>query len=152
MATAGAEQFGVFDFGLTEEQEARAARLHAESIVVDMLFQGPCGYRVFTPEMEAELQAEYEKHQSDLQYVYAAMAMPTRRALRGDFPDFQAHWAESGVTAGNRQVVCGFSERFAASWAMHTGQFDSFPWLVKARSAVDFRRAKAEGKQAGYVS
>jgi hypothetical protein len=48
MATAAvAVQFGVFDFGLRPEQEERARRLHAESIVIDLLFQGPCGYRTY---------------------------------------------------------------------------------------------------------
>lgn len=41
------ETFGAYDFGLSEEQEARARRLHAESIIIDTLFQGPCGYRSF---------------------------------------------------------------------------------------------------------
>jgi membrane dipeptidase len=35
--------FGDYDFGLTDEQEERAARLHHESIIIDTLFQGPCG-------------------------------------------------------------------------------------------------------------
>jgi membrane dipeptidase len=31
-------------------------------------------------------------------------------------------------------------------------QFDRFPWLIKALSAGDIRRAKREGKRAGYIS
>src|SRR5688572_20914787 len=45
--------FGDYDFGLTQEQEERAKRMHAESIIIDTLFQGPCGYRSFTDEMLA---------------------------------------------------------------------------------------------------
>jgi membrane dipeptidase len=152
MTTIAPESFGTFDFGLTDEQEERAARLHRESIICDMLYQGPCGYRAFTPEMEAELAADFETHHNDLKYVYAAMAMPFRRALAGDFPDFQAHWEASGITAGNRQVASGFNDQTVLGWAAHTASFDRFPWLVRAVCAADIRRAKAEGKVAGYIS
>ncbi len=54
------EQFGTFDFGLDEAQEERAARLHRECIIVDALFQGPVGYRVFDVEMNKELRARLE--------------------------------------------------------------------------------------------
>ena len=47
------EQFGNLDMGLSEDQEARARRLHADSIVVELMFQGPCGYRLFSDEMNA---------------------------------------------------------------------------------------------------
>lgn len=45
--TVAAEEFGIYDFGLSSEDEARAQRLHRESVVIDMLFQGPCGYRTY---------------------------------------------------------------------------------------------------------
>jgi membrane dipeptidase len=151
--TATVEQaFGTYDFGLSAEQEERAARLHRESIVCDMLFQGPCGYRCFTPEMEAELAADFETHHNDLKYVFAAMAMPFRRALAGEFPEFQSCWEASGVTAGNRQVATGFNDQTIWGWAAHTASFDRFPWLIRALTAADIRRAKAEGKIAGYIS
>jgi membrane dipeptidase len=147
-----ADAFGAFDFGLTEQQEERAAILHREAIICDMLFQGPCGYRSFSPEMDAELEADFERHRSDLQYVYAAIAMPVRRAVAGEFPEFEACWVTSGITAGNRQVAAGFSERLGAGWALNTQQFDLLPWLVKALRANDIRSAKAEGKRAGFIS
>ena len=37
-------EFGNFDYGMSPEQEARAARLHAESIIIDMLYWGPSTY------------------------------------------------------------------------------------------------------------
>src|SRR5205807_2261930 len=33
-----------------------------------------------------------------------------------------------------------------------TAQFDRLPWLVKALTADDFRRAKADGKRVGFIS
>ena len=38
---------GRWDFGLTEEQEARAARLHQECLVADLMNQHPGGANIF---------------------------------------------------------------------------------------------------------
>jgi membrane dipeptidase len=56
-----AEQFGPYDFGLDADGERRAAALHAERVIIDMLFQGPCGYRSFPLEMLEELEREWER-------------------------------------------------------------------------------------------
>jgi hypothetical protein len=57
------DTFGTYDFGLTAEQEDRARRLHEESIVVDMLYQGPCGFRVYEgaepPPATGDLEADF---------------------------------------------------------------------------------------------
>jgi membrane dipeptidase len=152
MSMATAERFGAYDFGLTTEQEERAALLHRESIICDMLFQGPCGYRSFTDEMDAALTAEFEHHHSDLQYVYSAIAMPLLRALKGEFPEYETCWTASGITAANRQVSTGADARALWGWALHARQFDLFPWLARAVTGADIRRAKAEGRAAGYIS
>src|SRR5579872_6092958 len=152
MTTVTAETFGTFEFGLTEEQEERARRLHAESLVCDMLFQGPCGYRSFSPAMTAEVEEEYKTHRSDLQYVFSAVSKTTKFALRGECPDFNLCWDESGLAGANRQAPVSFNEKAAPLWGTTTAQFDHFPWLIKALTAEDIRRAKREGKQAGYVT
>jgi membrane dipeptidase len=146
------DQFATFDFGLSAEQEERAAQLHRESIIIDMLFQGPCGYRSFTPEMEAELQAEYEKDHNHLEVLFSATFTPPRLAARGECPDFKTCWDESGITAGNRQTRAGLVPTAARFWATLTQQFDHLPWLIKALHAEDIRRAKREGKHAGMVT
>lgn len=150
--TAATETFGAYDFGLNAEQEERAARLHAESIIIDTLYQGPCGYRSFTPEMQATLEAEFESHRNPMQGLWSAVKMPTRMALNGVFPDFERCWKDSGITAGNRQTGgMTLAEAFEGfAWAQ--GQFDRFDWLVKATTAEDIRRSKREGKVAGFVS
>lgn len=146
------EVFGNWDFGLNAEQEERAARLHAESIIIDTLFQGPCGYRSFNEEMTAQLQAEYARHGNPMKGLYSAMKLPIRLAVDGVFPEFEACWKASGITAGNRQTG-GLSVAEAFEFfALNQAQFDRLPWLVKATKAEDIRRAKAEGKCAGFVS
>jgi membrane dipeptidase len=146
------EQFATFDFGLSAEQEQRAARLHGESIIIDMLFQGPCGYRSFTADLEAELHAEYEKEHNHLEVLFSATFTPPRLAARGECPDFKSCWDESGITAGNRQTRAGLTPAAARFWATLTQQFDHLPWLIKALRAEDIRRAKREGNHAGMVT
>jgi membrane dipeptidase len=141
------EEFGRFDFGLTADQEARAARLHAESIVVDMLFQSPCGYRSYTEEM---LKAAVGDMATPVpEKVYAAVnKAPVRAALRGELDEFRQIWEESGITAGNRQAT----PESPVEVGLAQAQFDTFPWLRKALRADDIRAAKAAGERAGFVS
>jgi membrane dipeptidase len=152
MTTATEQQFATFDFGLSEEQEARAARLHQESIVCDMLFQGPCGYRSFGPDIEAELEAEFRRHNNHALCMGSSWLKNIEYALRGDCPDFELCWRDSGLTAANRQAPVSFDDLRARTWGLTIAQFDTFPWLVKALTADDIRRAKSEGKVAGYLS
>jgi membrane dipeptidase len=138
--------FGRYDFGLTAEQEERAARLHRDSIVIDMLFQGPLGYRAYDEAMLERI-AAVAGDRPEEQYE-AAVVEPIRAALRGEFPEFEQTWVESGITAGNRQA----GPLPAAGFAAVQMQFDGFPWLVKALSADDIRQAKADGRRAGFIS
>ena len=48
-------QYGTFDFGLTSEQEDRARRLHRDSLVVDLAFQGPISPDAWTDVLHKEL-------------------------------------------------------------------------------------------------
>lgn len=146
------EQFGNYDFGLTAEQEERAARLHRESIIIDTLFQGPCGYRSFTEEMEAELRADFEKHHNPAKSLWDAVQMPIRGAISGEFPDFEHCWRDSGITAGNRQVGGSNLEEAFSSFSLNQAQFDNLDWLSKATTAADIRRAKAENNHVGIVT
>ncbi len=55
-------QFGIYDFGLTAEQEERARQLHQQSVIIDTLFQGPCSHHSFSDEMVEQLKEEFEQH------------------------------------------------------------------------------------------
>lgn len=149
---SGSDMFGNYDFGLNAEQEERAKRLHAESIIIDTLFQGPCGYRSFTDEMLATLKEEYEQHRKPDMALWSAVKMPIRRAIKGEFPDFYDCWHDSGLTAGNRQTGGSAPGDDMDSYALNQAQFDNLPWLIKATKAEDFRRAKEQDIHAGFVS
>lgn len=146
------ETFGNYDFGLTAEHEERAARLHGESIIIDTLFQGPCGYRSFTDEMLNQLKADFEQHQNAQKGLWDAVRMPVRAAVKGEFPDFEKCWRESGITAGNRQTGGNSLEEAFDSFSLNQAQFDNLDWLSKATTAADIRRAKSEGTHCGIVT
>jgi membrane dipeptidase len=141
---AQTSDFASYDFGLDEAEEARAWRIHKESVIVDMLFQGPCGYRSYT-----KLAAGEPSGNHAAEWV-ARKELPIRLALAGDLPDFHECWLGSGITAGNRQAA--FSPPYDSWFALAQAQFDRLPWLVKALTAKDVRDAKANGCIAGYVS
>ncbi|MBI3980087.1 MAG: membrane dipeptidase [Chloroflexi bacterium] len=141
----------LFDFGLSAEQEARARRLHDESIVVDMLFCGPCGPAAFTDEMNETLKAVYKRNHNAEATYWAANALPAHLAVQGKFDAFREWWDASGVTAGSREVGISAFEPTLKEMANAQVQFDGLDWLVKALKASDIRRAKAEGKHAGYT-
>lgn len=151
MTTQETQDYGTFDFGLTEAEEGRAKKLHDESIIVDLLFQGPVGYRGFTEEMRKTLDADWDSHPDPVRGYALAHALPVRQALAGQFDAYEDTWRASGVTGGNVQVSVGVDEALY-SYGLAVAQFDGFPWLVKATKGADFARAKAEGKAAGYVS
>lgn len=142
----------LWDYGLDSTQEERAQRLHEESIIVDMLFQGPVGAAVFTDEMSKHVVADYERDHDAYRNMFWTMRLPTRMAVRGELPEYKAWWDASGITAGSR----GLADRSMADvlWdlAMQTFQFDHFDWLLKALCAEDIRRAKVDGKHAGFLS
>jgi membrane dipeptidase len=146
-------QFGSFDYGLSEEQEQKAVKLHAESIVCDMIYWGPCSYLSNTPEMEKELEVHWNTFHDPGKTSILGIFQHQRYALQGKFPEYKKCWDDSGLTAGNR-TVDGFTslEALIYCFGWNQAMFDHFPWLVKALKADDFRRAKAEGKHAAWIN
>ncbi|NHM31310.1 dipeptidase [Neobacillus terrae] len=147
----------LFDFHLSQEQEARAKRLHEESIVIDMLYQGPMSPLNFTDEVTEELKRRCEKYINDPNdYVFRIMNEAANMAAQGYLPEFRDLWLQSGITAGNRQITGGKDSRGmedSIQWlAAAQQQFDSFDWLVKATKGEHIRHAKREGKVAGMVT
>lgn len=145
--TLTSEEFGTFGFGLSPAEEARAETLQRESIIVDMLFQGPCGYRTFDA-LEAEGRSA-PNGSTDLR------VLPLDLALRGELPDFRSIWDESGITAVSFDTSfmppeAGVEHIWGIGWVSRA--FDTFDWLVKALRADDFRTAKRDGRRAAYLN
>lgn len=147
----------LFDFNLTAEQEERAKRLHEESIIIDMLYQGPMSPVNFTEEAAEEMRKRCEKYINDpSEYVFRMMNEAANMAAQGYLPEFKELWLQSGITAGNRQISGGKDSRGMEGSIMWLTavqqQFDSFDWLVKATKGEHIRNAKREGKAAGMVT
>lgn len=139
--------FHPFPYGLTDEQEKRAERLHRESIIIDMLCQGPVGPAAFTDDMVRYLQANYERQCDGWQTMLESMELPIRMAARGEF-NLREWWEASGITCGTGVSAAWWSPDAAPNMAFATMQDDHFPWLIKCLTADDIRRVKKEGKHA----
>ena len=150
--TAADSEFGVYDFGLSPDDEARAARLQAECVVVDMLFQGPCGYRSFDDGMLRTVEEQWEVDRDPVRAWNFVVELPARLAARGELADFEACWRGSGITGGTRERDFLSLEDVIGGFAVAQLQFDRLPWLDKALRADDVRKAKAAGRMAGWVN
>mgnify|MGYP000651515991 CR=1 FL=1 len=141
-----------YDFGLSAKEEERAARLHSESIVIDLLFQGPCGSEDFPAELTEAALERFRQTSDPLGSVVFAMNQTPRAAVAGQLPAFREAWNASGVTAGNRQVELATLAWFSELFGVAQTQFDGLDWLHKATSAEHIRQAKARGEHAGFMS
>ncbi|HEX9765139.1 MAG TPA: membrane dipeptidase [Nitriliruptorales bacterium] len=144
-------EFGSFDFGLSTEQEERAARLHRDSIVTDVLFWGPVAYRSFTDDMDKMIQTAVEGAGGD---PYAAVGyaaqLPGRLAARGEFDEYRQAWDDSGITVGHYPLRIGSERGLLEAAAYLTLLLDHLPWLTKALTADDIRRTKQQGGHAFF--
>jgi len=144
---------GLYPFNLTEDQEARARQLHAGSIVIDLLFQGPLSPKAISEEVSERIRRQCEPYRED-PMVYSGM--PSKiihdMAARGEMPAFQEEWYRSGITAGNRQLSISSIDSLVTSMGEVQRQFDTADWLVKALTAEDIRNAKRRNLKAGIVT
>ena len=141
--------FGAYDYGLSADAEARAARLHAESTIIDVIWWGPVAYRSFTPEMDDRLRAKGDRDLAAL--MSHAQRLPGRLAVSGSTPNYRAVWDASGVTAGHYEVQVG-DPRLLLEDVSHVDYLvDHLPWLRKALRADDFRSAEHDGEHAFYL-
>ena len=144
--------YNAYPFHLTPDEEARSKALHDESIIIDLLYQGPLTTLNYPTEIADKAEAMVENGTPAMQAVLFAMYEPSAAAARGELAAFGEAWLASGVTGGNRQILQEPAEFAWMSYSIAQAQFDRCEWMIKALKAEDFRRAKAHGKAAGYVS
>jgi membrane dipeptidase len=139
--------YGLYDFGLSAEQEDRAARLHTNSIVVDMLSWGPFSSKSFDDD---KLRALAEREEAQGRDAAELLVEEQLRSLALDDPEaHRALWDETGITVASREVDLRSP---ASNFARATREFDQLPWLVKALRADDIRIAKSAGLHAGFLN
>ncbi|WP_157248536.1 dipeptidase [Nonomuraea typhae] len=134
--------YGTFDFGLSAEQEERARRLHRDSIVIDLLFQGPCSPDVWTDELIAEIDAIGSTN------LYVVYTFLMDKAISGKYPEYKELMDASGVTAPATGCVLKDKESVLAAAHQAARALNAFPWMRRARTAGDIRAAHAAGSQA----
>jgi membrane dipeptidase len=144
--------FGIHDFGLSENEERRAFELHADAVIVDLMFHGACGYRGFTEDMIDRIKQHLAAHGDPLDTWRFGKELPERMALEGQFDEFRRCWDQSGITGGNRDISWHTAEGALSAFAHSQALYDGLPWLAKARSAADIRAAKARGEHATFLS
>jgi membrane dipeptidase len=147
--SVGAETFATYDFGLSADEEERAGRLHEQSIVVDMLFQGPCGYRHFD---EAALVRIQEDWAGERVLRGTGRTLLPRLALAGELPAYEECWLASGLSCVALDPVFSSPAEALHGFGLIQALVDGFPWLEKAVRAEEVRWANAQGKRAVYLN
>ncbi len=145
-------EYGHFDFGLTEEQESRAKRLHADSLIIDMLHPGIFSPSSYPDALQAELKKGWETERNPHVTIWGGLTMPGRLCADGKLDLYRERWLGCGLTGANREVEMYNLTSFAGCFSTFQYEFDRCDWMIKALKAEDFRRAKRLGKAAGYIS
>lgn len=140
--------FADFDFGLSAAQEERARRLHRDAIVIDLMFQGPCGYRSISDDMLADVRKTWEETRNSKAFVDALVRI-TELAGDGRLPDYEVIWQASGLTASNIQI---FGAPKDGGHAPRLKEFDSHVGYDQILTVGDIRRAKAGGTHGSFFN
>ncbi|RLQ92396.1 dipeptidase [Falsibacillus albus] len=144
---------GLYDFQLTEQEEERAQRLHDDSIIIDLLFQGPLSPAAIPVDISERVREWCEPYRDEpMTYSRMPSKFILRMSARGEIPQFKEEWFQSGITAANRQLSLVSQESIISSMAEVQQQFDSFEWLVKAVRVDDIKEAKQKNLKAGIVT
>jgi membrane dipeptidase len=136
---------------LSSDEESRAERLHAESLVIDPLsIWGPV---IQTPELLAELDALVEAGADANQLLTATRALNAEAILDGKLEEYWRVWERAGVNVVS-PCIGWFGSSFGYTYenallelARWTKLFDGVDRFVKVSKAADIRRAHAKGKQ-----
>jgi len=144
-----------FDFGLTEAEEARAARLHRDSIVIDLLAQHVGGSALFddySPKLLEDLYARISAGGSDWERLTEAEYWPYEMSRVGRSHLIRDWYAASGMTCGTYGIgVHDGSDPLSRKLEQVNAIFADLPWLRCVTHAEDIRSAKRDGVVALYA-
>jgi len=127
----------------------RAARLHADAVVVDtMAAPGPY---LHTPPMLARLDEIVDQRVDAGLAIDEMEAMADRLLLRGELRGYWEGWAASGVDVGSVTIGSFGPSDFTYENAIRdiarwTRKFDALDRFLKVTSAADAQRAHDEGR------
>jgi membrane dipeptidase len=136
-------EFGVFPLSLDPAKEERALRMHASSLVIDLLYWGPMTYQSFDADMEKVLRASYDQHRSAFMALAEAHALPLRMATSKEaFPQMRSVFRDSGITGGQFPMMVGDPNQPLCSASQLNRAAERLEWVRKVTTAQDFVDAK----------
>jgi membrane dipeptidase len=145
-----------FDFGLTAEQEARAAELHRTSIIFDMvsMYAGGKIFAHYPPELLAAFRAHIGTLSRRSEILVETIFWPFEMALQGQSDLIQRWLQESGLTCGAYDIdlpVYSGGDPLAYDWDARLARYAQLPWLRHVTRAEEIRQAKRDGALALYA-
>jgi len=147
---------GHFDFALSSAEEARAARVHGESIIFDMLSMG-AGSRIFANyphELQAELLAKISGARTNSELLSEVTWWPLEMSLLGK-SDLVREWLQqSGLTCGAYDIdipVYVGGDPLMLPWEKNMERYAQLSWLRYITTARQIRQAKRDGVIAMYA-
>ncbi len=146
---------GRYDFGLTGAQEERAARLHRESIIFDMLsmYAGGNIFAHYPEPLQAELRAKAAAAGSRSELMVETFFWPFEMAKLGK-SDLIREWLQGcGLTCGAYDIdIPNYDggDPLSYDWEARIERYTQLPWLRYATKAQHIRQAKRDGVVAIY--
>jgi membrane dipeptidase len=148
---------GRFDFGLSATQEARASKLHRESIVIDLLSQHAGGniFAHYPKELQSDFRARIASVMREgipLEAMAEAFYWPYEMSKVGK-SDLILEWFQaSGLTCGTYGIeVHDGHDPLCNRWNELAARYADLPWLRYVTTADEIRQAKRDGVVAFYA-
>ena len=150
---------GKFEFGLTATQEARAAALHCESIVFDLLSQHAGGniFKHYPADILGDLRAKIDSALGNVADGSEALAevvyWPYEMSKRGKSNLIYEWLSASGLTCGTYDIgVHDGRDPLWEKWESVNGRYRTLPWLRYVTTGAEIRKAKHDGNIAFYAN
>jgi membrane dipeptidase len=144
-----------FDFGLSQEQEERAAQLHEASVIVDLMSQhaGCTIFQQYPPHLQLEFQERMRCRRGGFDSFLEALYWPYEMSMQGKSNLLLEWYRASGLTCGTYgiDVHDGHDEQ-AREYEMRVARYANLPWLRYVTTAGEIRAAKRAGVIAFYAS
>lgn len=155
-ATVPGTEPGHFDFGLNASQEARAARLHRESILFDMLSQQAGGniFEHYPDDLRAQFRAALGSATTRSAALTEAVYWPYEMSRLGKSHLLRDWFHAAGLTCGTYDIdlVHGSQGPQSCMFESRALQYAQLPWLRYVTTAGEIRQAKRDGVVALYAN
>lgn len=150
---------GKYDFGLNPDEERRAARLHHDSIVVDLLSQhaGSNIFEAFPTALLPDLNVTVAEAASTVMNGSQALAevvyWPYKMSKLGKSNLIEEWLRAGGLTCGVYDIgVHDGSDSLWTKWESVNQQYADLPWVRYVTTAKEIRQAKRDGVVAFYAN